>query len=222
MMLKNEPIVSLSQAAYEQIKQKIVSLELRPGEVIDEAALQRELHLGRTPIREALKRLALEKLVNIIPRRGMFVTEIGARDLQRLFEMRVELESMAARLATQRGTAAHWQQMSDILDQLPPNDSPDDNETMIKIDRTCHQILYQATDNEFLQDILETMYTLSLRLWYFGLPQMDSMRAAVLEHKEILEAARGGDAELAASLTTRHIQGFQAQIQAMLLGKTTQ
>ena len=72
---------SLSQIAYESIRQKIVSLELPPGEVIDENGLRHEMELGRTPIREALQRLALEKLVTIVPRRGMFVTEVSINDL---------------------------------------------------------------------------------------------------------------------------------------------
>ena len=74
-------------------QEKIVSLELPPGSVIDEAGLQEELDLGRTPIREALKRLSLEKLVVIIPRRGMFVSDIGITDLQQLYEVRVVLEA---------------------------------------------------------------------------------------------------------------------------------
>jgi DNA-binding GntR family transcriptional regulator len=220
-MLTTSPVVSLSQVAYERIKQKIVSLELGPGEVIDEAALQGELNLGRTPIREALKRLSLEKLVNIIPRRGMFVTEIGVRDLQHLFEVRVELESLAARLATQRGTNLHWQKMTAALEQLSAGGTPADNEMMIKIDYTCHQTIYQATNNEFLQDTLNTMYTLSLRLWYFGLVQIGSMRAAVLEHRVILDAMKAGNADLAAHLTEQHIRAFQNEIQDMLLGKPT-
>jgi DNA-binding GntR family transcriptional regulator len=219
-MIINGPTVSLSQEAYERIKQKIVSLELLPGEVIDEGRLQADLGLGRTPIREALKRLALEKLVNIIPRRGMFVTDIGVRDLQHLFELRVELESLAARLAARRGRAEHWQKMAATLAALPPDEEPVDNETMIAIDHACHKIIYEATGNEFLQDTLDTMYTLSLRLWYFGLTQMGSMRHAVLEHRRILAALESGDADLAAELTQLHIRAFQEEIQAMILGRT--
>ncbi|MCX7853916.1 MAG: GntR family transcriptional regulator, partial [Caldilineales bacterium] len=92
---------SLSQRAYEGIKHQIISLALPPGAVIDEDRLQAELGLGRTPIREALQRLALEKLVTIVPRRGTFVTEIGLMDLRLLFEVRVPLESLATRLAAQ-------------------------------------------------------------------------------------------------------------------------
>jgi DNA-binding GntR family transcriptional regulator len=219
-MAENESGNSLSETAYEQIKQKIVSLELAPGAVIDEARLQVELNLGRTPIREALKRLSLEKLVNIVPRRGMFVTDIGVTDLHYLFEARVPLESLAARLAAQRGTAQHWAQMNAVLAQLPPEGTPLDNETLIAIDRTCHEIVYRATANKFLQDTLVTMYTLSLRLWYYALAQITDMRSAVLEHAAILNALEHGQADEAARLTERHIRAFQEEIQAAMLGKS--
>jgi DNA-binding GntR family transcriptional regulator len=210
---------SLSQKAYEQIKYKIVSLELRPGHVIDESSLIEELQLGRTPIREALKRLSLEKLVTIAPRRGMFVTEIGITDLQRLFEVRLVLECQAARLAAVRGTKAHWLEMAAVLNRLPEEARPLTNEELIAIDEACHQIIYQAADNVFLHDTLNMLYALSLRLWYYALAQVGNMETAVLEHQTILEALKQRDGDLAAQLLERHIQTFQQEIQAAMLGK---
>lgn len=212
---------SLSQQAYQAIKHKIVSLELPPGAVIDETALRKELGLGRTPIREALKRLALEKLVIIVPRRGMFVTDIGITDLKRLFEVRVALESLAARLAAERGRPFHWQQMETALERLPDPDTAD-NQTLIAIDEACHHIMYQAADNEFLEDILTTMYALSLRLWYFSLSKIGKMHSTILEHRNILEALRAGDADRAACLLEQHIRSFQDEIQAVMLGAAAQ
>lgn len=212
--------ISLSQRAYDCIKQQIVSLQLPPGSVIDEAGLQSRLGLGRTPIREALQRLALEKLVTIVPRRGMFVTEIGVMDLPRLFELRVTLESLAARLAAQRGTADHWQQMEAALNRLPPEHEPVDNQTLITIDQACHEIMYEAADNPFLSDTLGTMYALSLRLWYFALASVGDMRGAVLEHVDILQALKAKDTEQAGHLVDQHINRFQQEIQSVMLGVT--
>ena len=213
--------VPLSQRAYGWIKQKIVSLELPPGAVIDEADLRAELELGRTPIREALQRLSSEKLVMIVPRRGMFVTEIGITDLQRLFEVRVVLESLAARLAALRGSEAHWQRMQAVLADLPEEDRPNDYQALIAIDEGCHAIIYEAADNEFLQDTLITLYALSLRLWYFFLSKIGNMRGAVLEHEHILEALKASDAERAAQLIAQHVQAFQAEMQSVTLGMPT-
>lgn len=210
--------LSLKEQAYQAIKHKIVSLELEPGTVIDEAALIEELGLGRTPIREALQRLALEKLVDIVPRRGMFVTEIGLTDLQRLFEVRMVLESMAARLAAQRGRPSHWRRMKAVLSRLDDDETRMDNEVLIAIDEACHQIMYEAADNEFLVDALSGMYALSLRLWYYSLARIGKMRSTVLEHREILEALESGDAEHAAKLLEQHINSFQNEIQSVMLG----
>lgn len=210
---------SLSQRAYEQIKYKIVSLELHPGSVIDESSLIEELQLGRTPIREALKRLSLEKLVTIAPRRGMFVTEIGITDLQRLFEIRLVLEGQAARLAAIRGTRHHWREMEAVLNRLPEEARPLSNEELIAMDEACHQIIYRAADNVFLGDTLNMLYALSLRLWYYALARVGDMEAAVLEHRYILQALQQGKADQAAQLLERHIQTFQEEIQAAMLGK---
>lgn len=209
---------SLKQKAYQAIKHKIVSLELPPGAVIDEAALIDELGLGRTPIREALQRLALEKLVDIVPRRGMFVTEIGITDLQRLFEVRMVLESMAARLAARRGRPDHWRRMEAVLSRLDESSDDLDNEVLIAIDEACHEIMYEAADNEFLYDSLSGMYALSLRLWYYSLSRIGKMHSTVLEHRDVLEALRAGEEEQAASLLREHINSFQHEIQSVMLG----
>jgi DNA-binding GntR family transcriptional regulator len=207
---------SLSQQAYDCIKQKIVSLELPPGAVINEGRLREELKLGRTPIREALKQLALEKLVTIVPRRGMFVTDIRINDLGRLFEVRLELESLAARLAAERGSMAAWKRMEQALSTL--DEERADNETLIAIDQDCHKIIYEAANNVFLHDTLVTYYAHSLRLWYYFLADLADMTTAIIEHRRILDALRAGQPERAGRLMAGHIQAFHDEIQAVMLG----
>lgn len=220
MTMRNGRTISLSQKAYERIKQKIVSLDLPPGSVILEAELQSELELGRTPIREALRQLSLEKLVMIVPRRGMFVADIGVMDLHHLCELRLELERLAVRLAARRGSPACWQRMDKLLSNLPERSASVDNETLITIDQACHELIYEAAGNEFLRDTLVTLYALSLRLWYFALARIGDMRKAVLEHAAILNALKAGDGEEAARLMGEHIKIFQEEIQAAMLGES--
>jgi len=208
----------LSQQAYQEIKRKIVSLELSPGSVIDEARLKEDLGFGRTPIREALQRLALEKLVVIVPRRGMYVSEIGITDLQQMFEVRLVMESLAARLAAHRGRSEHWQRMERVLADSPEEDVITNNELMIALDESCHHIIYEAADNEFLEDTLSTMYALSLRLWYFFLARIGDMQGPVLEHKRMLDAFKAQDGKEAARLMEKHIRAFQEEIQSVMLG----
>jgi len=207
---------SLSEAAYAIIKHKIVTLELPPGSVVDEAGLRSGLGLGRTPIREALQRLAQEKLINIAPRHGTFVSNIDAADLQRVSEIRLALEPVAARLAAQRSTEEHWRQIEEILGDLD-DESEVAIDTLIEIDEICHRALYEAADNRYLEDILNTLYALSLRLWHYALPQIGDMRDAVLEHRRILNALKSRDEDLAAQLVERHILAFRDEIEAIMV-----
>ena len=159
-------MMSLSKQAYEAIKHKIVTLELEPGSVIDETALRNELGLGRTPIREALQLLERDKLVSIIPRRGMFVTEISMADLTLLYESRKVLESYIARLAAQRGSEANWQRMQRVLDDVSDGDNFAPVEQLIEADRLCHEIMFDAADHPYLGDTLIMLYAQSHRLWH--------------------------------------------------------
>ncbi|MGA9533543.1 MAG: GntR family transcriptional regulator [Anaerolineales bacterium] len=206
----------LSEQAYRQIKRLIVSLELEPGSIVRESELTETLGFGRTPLREALLRLSLEGLVDIIPRQGIFVAQIAISDLQHLFEVRIPLESLAARLAAARGRARHWQQMREALAAISAATEGVSNTDLIRVDEQCHRIMYQATDNEFLERAATTLYSSSLRLWYYFLSEIGDMREAVVEHELILEALAAGDGERAAILIEKHIRAFHREIQAAI------
>lgn len=209
---------SLSQQAYDAIKRQIVTLRLPPGAVIDESRLQVELDLGRTPIREALQRLAQEKLVVVVPRRGTFVTGIELKDLKLLLEARLPLETLATRLAAQRGTDEHWRQMEWVLNPLARNGAPQSNEDLMAMDAACHEIIYDAIGNPFLHDTLVMLYALSLRLWYYSLSHMSDVSDAIQEHRAILDALQRRDSDRAARIMEQHIRAFQTEIQAAMVG----
>lgn len=227
MSVPGFPQRSLSEQAYEQLRQQIVTLVLAPNSVVDEAQLQMELGFGRTPIREALKRLELERLITIIPRRGIFVTPINLTDLQRLYEVRVNLECLATELAAQRGTAVHWQKMGHVLDQAAGLGILSADQ-LIAVDESCHRIIYQAADNQFLQQTLAALFPLSLRLWHFALSKLGDKKDSIIEYKHIVEhqaimvALQTGDATEAADLMRRHIVAYQQYIENIILGKSTQ
>lgn len=210
--------VPLSQQAYDEIKQKIITLELEPGSVLDEAELQDELGLGRTPIREALKRLAIENLVSIVPRRGMFVTDIGINDLQRLLEVRLELETLAARLAAQRGTPKHWQKMELLLENQGQVDLSN-HDNFVSMDDKFHGIIYDAADNHFLEDALNVLLSLNERLWYHFLPEI-GQQVSEGDHRLILESLKAGDGQQAGERMKIHIRRLQERLQSIMLGKS--
>ena len=205
----------LSEKAYRLIKEKIVTLELPPSSLINEQTLMGELGLGRTPIREALQRLAAEGLVNIVPRRGIFVADISITDLQKIFEVRMCLEEFCAQLAAQRITADQIAQMETVLQDLEQVQNSD-VEALMTIDERFHTLMYQAADNEFLADTLSRLYALSLRLWHLVLHRLGDVRGAIEQHREIAEALKAGNGERAAELIKQHITQFQQGIKAVL------
>jgi DNA-binding GntR family transcriptional regulator len=207
--------VSLAQQAYQAIRELIVSLELRPGAVIDERRLMGQLGIGRTPIREALRRLAQERLVDVYPRRGMFVTSVEIRDLASLAEVRCVLESSAARLAAQRATAGDRDAVTALLDELGRHKELDQRGLMA-LDERIHRQVYGCAHNPFLEASLEQYYVLALRIWYLALDQARELEQAVLEHREILEAIRDGDADRAGEAMQRHVLEFEEAMRRVL------
>ena len=205
----------LSEKAYHLIKEKIVTLDLKPLSVIDEGALRDELDLGRTPIREALHRLAAEGLVIIAPRRGMFVADISITDLQKVFEVRMVLEGFCARLAAQKATEEQIAQMETVFEQLEQV-ADTDAEALMSIDTRLHELMYQAADNEFLDDSLCRLHALSLRLWHLVLNQLNDVKASIEEHGEIIAALKARDEAQAEKLVQRHIAHFQQEIKAAI------
>jgi DNA-binding GntR family transcriptional regulator len=211
------PAASLAERAYHAIREMIVSLELRPGAVIDERGLMDQLGIGRTPIREALRRLAQERLVEVYPRRGMFVTSVEIRDLASLAEIRSVLESSAARLAAERATDDDREAVAELLDALERHNELDQRELMA-LDERIHRQVYRSSHNRFLEASLEEYYVLALRIWYLALDQARELEQAVLDHREILEAIRDGDADRAEEAMRRHVVEFEEAMRQVLLG----
>jgi DNA-binding GntR family transcriptional regulator len=207
---------SQSEAAYLRIRDRIVSLDMPPGSVVHEARLREELEIGRTPIREALQRLALENLVKSIPHRGTFVTDVNITDLSRITEVRVVLEAHAARLAAERLVAADRAVIQDLLDVLESGGAADQRELM-RLDQRIHRQIYRAARNSFLENTLERYLNLSLRLWYLALDREVRLREAVVEHVEVLRAVLAGDGSRAENGMRRHVTGFEQQIRKVLV-----
>ena len=183
---------SQSEEAYLQIRERIVCLDMPPGSVVNESRLRAELKIGRTPIREALQRLARENLVRSIPHRGTFVTDVNITDLARITEVRVVLESHAARLAAERLSVNDRESLSMLLELLEDGPALDQRELM-RLDQQIHRQIYKAARNSFLEATLERYFNLSLRLWYLVLDREVGLREALREHIELLQAILAGD-----------------------------
>ncbi|MBC8503572.1 MAG: GntR family transcriptional regulator [Anaerolineales bacterium] len=204
-----------AEKAYNQIKDQIVTTKMHPGSVISEAQLMEELNLGRTPIREAIKQLQAENLVTVTPRRGMYVADVKVTDLTQIFEVRVELESFAARLATERITEEQLRHLRSLANKYHLAD-PTDKEALISIDNEFHSQIIEAANNKFLLKELEHFYNLSLRIWYLAINYAQPEDINVDAHVAILEAIEAGDAQSAGHRMKTHIEKFHQTIKQYL------
>lgn len=204
-----------AELAYKKIKQLIVTTRMAPGSVISESQLMEDLGLGRTPIREAIKQLETENLVLVTPRRGMFVSEITVTDLSKIFEVRVELESLAARLATSRITSKQLSELKHLAEKYQKL-TIGDKEMLISLDQQFHFLIAKASHNQFLRKELEYYYYLSLRIWYLAINSTQPQDIDVDSHIKILDAIKSGDAQKAEQKMKTHIKKFHQTIKKYL------
>ncbi|WP_165491868.1 GntR family transcriptional regulator [Egibacter rhizosphaerae] len=206
---------SLADKAYYLIRDAIVALDLPPGTTIDEKALMAELDLGRTPVREALRRLADDRLVEVVPRRGMYVTHVDIGDLAAISELRVEVEGHAARLAAERANARERAAAAELLGHVAAHEDADQR-TLMRVDQMVHRHVHRAAHNPYLQRVAEEHFLLSLRLWFLVLDRVPWLPQAVAEHVELLEAVRDGDSARAELVVRAHIAGFERTVREVI------
>lgn len=192
---------SATEEAYQLLRRLIVRLELPPGSILNEGFLMEKLHLSRTPMREALQRLEQERLVVILPRRGILVSDISISDLQNIFELRVELEGLCGRLATQRITQEQIAQLEQLFEGVETNGNIDDD---VEIDQKFHQLLLEATQNEHLKDVLSRLHCLSLRLLYLTKSRMATVREDYSDYRAVISALKRRDAAAADAALRQH------------------
>ena len=207
---------SLADRAYYRIRELIVSLELAPGSLISERELMERLGVGRTPVREALRDLARESLVEVYPRRGMVVSGVDVGDLAGLSEVRVIVETHAAGLAAERATDTDRETIAELLDELNAAEGEHGERTLIDLDQRIHRHVYRCTHNAFLEATLNEYYMLTLRIWFLALDRVARLEDAVREHRELLVAIRDRDRGRAEDAMRRHVTGFEQAIRRVL------
>ena len=207
---------SLTDLAYLLLRDRLVMLEIKPGEPINEDRLRTEFGVGRTPIREALKRLEQERLVVAFPRRGTFATDVNISDLSHISEVRRTLEPLAAAAAAERATSEDRAALTELRSQLDTATPSGDNTELLRTDVGVHRAIYRCVHNPFLEDTLIRYDNLATRIWCVFVPRLSGMAGHVDEHVPLLTAIIEGDAEKAAALTHAHVTGFEAAIRALI------
>ena len=201
----------IAERAYFDLRDRIVTLRLPPGTALVEDELMKELEIGRTPLREAIKRLALENLVEVRPRRGTYVTDVNVADIVHITEVRAELEGYAAQLAAMRMEDDGRLEAEALLDELEHLD-PQDSEALMQIDERVHRLAWAAAENPYLLDTLEGYFALSLRIWYLVLDRVPGLWTAVHDQRAMIRAMLTRDGPRARALMKEHILEFQREI----------
>ena len=201
-----------AERAYRELRDRIVTLRLPPGTMLREDELMRGLGIGRTPLREAVKRLALENLVAVQPRRGTFVTGVEAADIVHITEVGAELEGYAAQLAAlrmdgemRRGAAALRQEVDELT-------GIDDQDGLMRFDERIHRFTWEASGNPYLIETLERYFTLSLRVWYVVLDRVPGLAHAVHDQVALIDALLDRDGPRARAIMREHVLAFQREI----------
>ena len=192
------PASSLTELAYAHLEELIVTLKLAPGQAVSEGELSVKTGIGRTPIREALQRLARENLVSILPRRGIVVTEINVGNQLRLLEVRRELERLIARSAARRATDGERQRFQELAKRFEQSAKANDDVTFMRTDREFNTLCSAAAHNEFAAGAMALMHSLSRRFWYIHYKQAADMPLTAKLHANIARAIAAGEEAKAA------------------------
>ena len=209
--------VSLADQAYGRLRDRLTMLEIRPGAMIQDALLASEMGIGRTPVREALKRLETDHLVVSYARRGTFATQVDITALSDVSELRRHLEPLAAHKAALSAPPAVRQQMQGLartLEELACGDAT--NRTFMRADLDVHRLIYRAAGNDHLEETLVRLDNLATRIWCLVLDRVPGVSGHVQEHVQLLEAIAAGRADEAAGLALDHVTSFERTMRVVL------
>jgi DNA-binding GntR family transcriptional regulator len=211
-----EPL-SLAEQAYRALRDKLIMLDIRPGAPINDGQLAAQLGFGRTPVREALKRLEIDHLVISYPRRGTFATIVDITELAAVSELRRVLEPLAARKAAESAGETMRAELSQLAREIEKldDDRPEKHDLM-RYDLSVHRAIYRAAGNPHLEDTLIRLDNLATRIWCLVLDKVPSVAGHITEHVELLDSIVDGDADRAAGLALEHISSFEKTIRAVL------
>jgi DNA-binding GntR family transcriptional regulator len=209
---------TLTDRAYRALEEEIVTLRLAPGAVVSEALLSERLGIGRTPIREALQRLAREHLVQILPRRGIVVSDVNVATQLRLLEARREIERLIVRSAARRATPAQRARFAQLAEAMREAGEAREETAFLRLDRAFNLLCLDAARNEFAEGAMTLMHGLSRRFWFIHYREFGELPVSARLHADVARAIAAGEAAAAAAASDRlidHLESFtRATVQA--------
>jgi len=207
------------EEAYEELRVRIVTNAVAPGEILNEKDLMAQLTIGRSPLREILFRLQEENLIKPLPRLGYMVTTLDIFEVRDLVELRRELEGYAGYLAAQRITAEQLENLRTIFREAETETAGTQDVSNITeyFDTRFHSLLYQAARNQKLVKVLQDLHTVMLRIWFHvGLDAIGFAHQAQNLYA-VLEALEQKDPQKARTAMEDHVDQYAAQVKEKFL-----
>lgn len=207
---------SLSARAYRILLDQLIMLDIEPGEPIMEKQLAEELGVGRTPLREALKRLEADHLVVTYPRRGTFASQVDVTELAHVSEVRQALEPLAARRAAEAKGGASREELIGVLNELKTIDPNQSQRDLLAYDLSVHRLIYSATHNEHLSETLIRLDNIATRIWAALSNRLPALHEHIVEHTQLIEQIVDGDADGAERTAEEHVKNFYTMVREAL------
>lgn len=202
----------LREVIFDTIREAIIMGELKPGQRLMEVHLAEKMGVSRTPVREAIRKLELEGLVEMIPRRGAHVADLSVKEIMDVLEVRASLDSLATGLAALRITEEELRSLKNTQEQFIKYAEKDNLQGSIKKDVEFHDIIYAASKNDKLIQILSNLREQVHRYRVMYLKEHSNYREINREHTIILDALKARDEELASATAVGHIKTQQDKI----------
>ena len=208
----NAPHRSLTDKAYEAIKQRIITLQYGPGTYLNVASIAEALNLGRTPVHQAVRRLTHEGMIEIMPRKGMIVKPVSLHEVMEIADVRSANEAHCVRLAAKNASASDVAELESILERADEAARVGDTEAQMLADRDFHLAISRIAGNRILAEILRNLHERSLRFWFITLHDSPHRMEVCDEHARIVEAIRNNDPDAAEQAMRYHIDSFRHTI----------
>lgn len=204
---------SLSGRVFHKIRDDILKGNYKENDELREITIGRELGVSRTPVREALRQLELEELVKIIPNKGTYVTGISKKDVNDIYQIRMLLEGLCARWATERITQESVEKLEEIILLSEFHSKKDGSEQVVQLDGQFHEVLYEACSSRILKHVLTDFHKYVQMARTYSVRTEERTKKSIAEHKAILEAIRDRDADLAERLAREHMTHVIANLE---------
>ena len=196
----------LRDVVFENLREAIVEGKLSPGKRLMEIQLAEQLGVSRTPVREAIRKLELEGLVVMIPRKGAYVSNMSLKEVVEVLEIRASLEGLAAYLAAERISDEDLIKLEKIADDFSQGKDEYDLETLLKKDVEFHECIFKATNNKKLHQLINSLWEQVYRFRFMYISDYESTKNIDKEHKLILQALKSRDSQLAKQYAKEHIE----------------